>query len=117
LYCSRFGEDIGYSSTACTKGYWPPGPECPAAYSGSKIFPTEPAPETTTGRCYTGGQLGYFVNGVGAWSWSDMNSYNNQGVWHNLAMEFEEYDMDICIGHAAKGVYHRKCICILYCIL
>ena len=23
-----FGSNIGYSSTACTLGYWPPGPDC-----------------------------------------------------------------------------------------
>lgn len=60
------------------------------------------------GGCYTGTSLGYFVNGVPFWSWSDIRSYNNAGVWHNVAMKFEKYDMDICWGHAANGAYHRK---------
>jgi hypothetical protein len=53
-------------------------------------------------------KLGYFVSGVPVWDWSDTVSYNNAGVWYNLAMEFEQYDMDVCLGHAASGTYHRK---------
>lgn len=52
--------------------------------------------------------IGYNVNGVALWGWTDANSYNSAGVWHNLAMKFEKYDLDICWGHAANGVYHRK---------
>lgn len=121
-----FGEDINYSSTGCTDGYWPPGPVCPEAYDGSQIFSVNPSPEMASGKfhnsiimivfmlfvqggCYAGNEYGYFVNGIPFWSWSDTASYNNAGVWHNLAGSLEQYDMDICGGHSAQGVYHRKC--------
>ncbi len=72
------------------------------------MYDLQPAPEANVGRCYTSTTVGFFVSGVGAWSWTDTKTYNDENVWHNLAMEFEEYDMDICAGHAASGVYHRK---------
>ncbi len=58
--------------------------------------------------CYASLELGYFVNGVPIWNWADTTSYNSQGVWHNNAIAFEWYDIDICLGHAASGEYHRK---------
>lgn len=41
-----FGENIGYSTSKCSLGYWPPGPGCPANYSGTYTFPVFPSPET-----------------------------------------------------------------------
>lgn len=58
--------------------------------------------------CYYPNSQGHMVNGVAIFGWSDMNSYNSQGVWNNLAIKFEIYDLDICLGHAANGLYHRK---------
>ena len=52
--------------------------------------------------------MGYLVNGVALWSWGDANSYNDAGVWHQLALKFESNDMDICTGHAARDTYHRE---------
>lgn len=52
--------------------------------------------------------IGYNVNGVALWGWTDGTSYLSEGVWNNLAMKFEVYDLDICRGHAAADVYHRK---------
>jgi hypothetical protein len=106
-----FGQNIGYktSSGGCSLGYWPPGPGCPVATESSTVFTTTPAPELQPNHCYTRNQLGYFVNGVGIFDWTDAHSYQSQGEWNNLAMEFEKYDLDICLGHAAEGVYHRKC--------
>jgi hypothetical protein len=49
-----------------------------------------------------------YVNGVPFFTWGDTTSYQSEGVWHNLAMSFELYDVDVCLGHAAQGVYHRK---------
>ena len=92
-------------------GYWPPGPVCPSALTGSaatKTFPLTPAKEANTGGCYTGaGQIGSFVNGVAIFDGLDAQSYNNQGIWHSTAMSHEVYDLDICLGHAANGVYHH----------
>jgi hypothetical protein len=35
-------------------------------------------------------------------------SYNNEGVWSNLAAVAEIYDLDICGGHSTQtGTYHR----------
>lgn len=38
---------------------------------------------------------------------SDAASYNSENVWYNSALEFEVYDVDICVGHAANGDYHH----------
>lgn len=104
----EFGADLNFDSSSCTIGYWPTGPGCLSNYSGVAIFDLEPAPEGTPGGCYTGGSIGVLAGGTGAWSWSDAQTYNSEGVWHRLAMVFEENDMDICVGHAAQNVYHRK---------
>lgn len=106
-----FGEDIGYASNpSCTTGagfgYWPPGPVCPTNQNRSGCFPLETTPGT--GTCRTGlGAIGLWVNGTAIFNWADGQSYQNQNVWHNDAVHFEYYDVDICPGHAAMGNYHH----------
>ena len=107
-----FGADIGYNSSSenCFStggaGYWPPGPGCPQDVAKTGLFPQEPEPASKT--CYSGlGAMGYAVNGASFYNWSDGQSYQNQGVWHNLAAEAERYDVDICGGHAANSDYHH----------
>jgi len=106
-----FGDDIGYDSTQCTMGYWPPGPVCPDDVSHELYFPLSPT-VAITGR--KGNEVGAWVNGTSMFSWSDATTYNNQGVWENSAYKFEYYDMDICPGHAANSEYHHhfypKCL-------
>lgn len=46
----EYGENIGYVTASCNLGYWPPGPDCPVAYSGSQAFTLSPAPETNSGK-------------------------------------------------------------------
>eukprot|EP01034_Spumella_vulgaris_P022776 gene22776-28938_t len=89
-----FGQDIGFSSTRCTDGYWPPGPICPTVLTGSTKFSLQPAPETYGTGCFVNGEVGLTVNGATLFSWTDANSYNSAGVWHNLAMSMESNDMD-----------------------
>jgi len=48
----QFGSDLGYSSTQCTKGYWPPGPDCPSPTDRSYVFPIKPAPENSTSKLF-----------------------------------------------------------------
>jgi hypothetical protein len=45
-----YGESLGYSSSSCSMGYWPPGPDCPAQYSGFYVYNLQPAPEANTGK-------------------------------------------------------------------
>jgi hypothetical protein len=45
-----FGADIGYDTSSCSDGHWPPGPVCPAAYSGTYTFPVYASPETRSGK-------------------------------------------------------------------
>ncbi len=45
-----FGSSLGYSSTGCTLGYWPPGPVCPSGSDRSYVFPVKPAPENSTSK-------------------------------------------------------------------
>lgn len=54
------------------------------------------------------GQVGWFVNGVALYGWSDSLTYRGEGVWENLAAEFDKFDLDACLGHAtAITSYHR----------
>lgn len=112
----QFGSNIGYKTNSCARGYWPPGPVCPSASITTNYWDLNPSPETASGGCYTPklGVIGRLVNGVSIYGSSDGHSYNNGNVWSNSAPEFEEYDMDICNGHAANGDYHHhhypKCL-------
>lgn len=109
----EFGEDIGYNSTGCTNedgsgyGYWPPGPACPTEQTYEISFPLQPqlaaGDHTATGL----GTIGLWVNGVAIFNWGDGQSYQNSGVWQNLAPVAESYDLDICPGHSAMGQYHH----------
>ncbi|MCG8609496.1 MAG: YHYH protein, partial [Pseudomonadales bacterium] len=110
----QFGEDIGYDSSnpmsECGQnegfGYWPPGPVCPEDTSKVGLFPE--SPEVNEADCDTGlDAIGYAVNGVSMYGWSDGQSYNSEGVWQALAPLAEVYDVDICGGHAANGDYHH----------
>ena len=107
----EFGEDIGFATTGCSMGYWPPGPVCADAQTGTSAitsFTLLPAQEASTSGCYVGNSAqGLLVNGVALFGWSDTNSYNNAGIWHQTAISFEYYDFDICNGHAAMGLYHH----------
>jgi len=106
-----FGQDIGYASNANCEdnagyGYWPPGPDCPTQMDKSGYFTQSPEP--TEEDCDTGlGVIGYWVNGTSVYNWGDGQSYNNNNVWFNLAPVAEQYDVDICGGHAAQGDYHH----------
>lgn len=103
-----FGKSIGYSSSACSMGYWPPGPVCPSKTASTSTFTLTPAAETSSSGCYAGtGAIGKFVNGVSIFNGGDTNTYNNQGTWYSTAMSHEVYDLDVCLGHAAMGEYHH----------
>lgn len=104
-----FGQDIGYNSTTtnCSDtggdGYWPPGPVCPLAQGRTEYFPTNPTPRADT--CDMGlGTLGLYVNGFAVFGWGDGMG---DGDFQNLAAFAEQYDLDICSGHAANGEYHN----------
>ncbi|WP_281558793.1 YHYH protein [Thalassomonas sp. RHCl1] len=108
----EFGQDIGYdgNEAGCTTGagygYWPPGPVCPEDINAEVYLPKEPEPAAEN--CETGmSTQGLWVNGAAVFTWSDGQSYNNQGVWQSLAPIQEVYDVDICGGHAANGTYHQ----------
>ena len=114
----EFGANIGYSTTkgGCM-GYWPPGPACPGVSFKTELVSLLPSPEMQTKGCYAlSGSQGTWVNGVYIYAWGDGSTYNDSGVWSQLAMEFERYAMDVCTGHAAGalGYYHHhsysKCL-------
>jgi len=108
-----FGEDIGYISSTqnCNDtggaGYWPPGPSCPTEQSIEAYFPVTPTDLSGTETCETGlGTVGLMVNGTSIFNWGDGMSYGDN-VWYTLAPIAEQYDVDICGGHAANGEYHH----------
>jgi len=114
-----FGSDINFNSkeggaTGCYTaysgsgfGWFPPGPSCPTDQGFTAYFPKNPTPASST--CYTQiNYIGLYKNGAAMFNWSDDQSYNNGGVWHQLAAKFEQYDVDVCFGHATQaGVYHQ----------
>lgn len=111
-----FGQDIGYgrANDNCDEtggtGYWPPGPACPIMQSKEAFFTQSPTErdEAADGACETGiGSIGFLVNGASIFGWGDTQSYNGEGVFQNLAIAFEIYDLDICYGHSANGDYHQ----------
>ncbi|CAA0111560.1 Uncharacterised protein [Zhongshania aliphaticivorans] len=108
-----FGEHIGYNSSTenCSdtggSGYWPPGPGCPTSLERGEYFTAEPAPASNDSNCSTGlGTIGLMVNGSAIFDWGDGMSWG-QNIWYNLAPIAEQYDVDICGGHAANGEYHH----------
>lgn len=109
----EFGEDIGYNSSTenCTStggdGYWPPGPGCPIEQTVEAYFVDEPTDLAEDDICETGlGTVGLMVNGTAIFNWGDGMSYGTN-QWYNLAPFAEQYDVDICGGHAANGEYHH----------
>ena len=45
------------------------------------------------------------------WSWDVGASFAHQDVWHNLALDFQWYDFDICMGLSGPGdVYHHNSV-------
>lgn len=109
-----FGENIGYNSSNlnCNDtggyGYWPPGPGCPTNQEVETYFAVSPTPlDDSSDDCETGlGTIGLMVNGTSIFNWGDGHSYGDD-VWYNLAPVAEQYDVDICGGHAADGNYHH----------
>ena len=108
-----FGQDIGYNSSTenCDDtggaGYWPPGPGCPYEQTVEAYFVETPTDLDESEVCETGlNSIGLMVNGVAIFNWGDGMSYG-ASQWYNLAPEAEQYDVDICGGHAASGLYHH----------
>tara|TARA_R110001599_G_C12268908_1_gene661159 strand:+ start:3852 stop:5894 length:2043 start_codon:yes stop_codon:yes gene_type:complete len=106
-----FGQNVGYSSSTenCDStggsGYWPPGPGCPIDTGKAEYFTTTPQPAIT--ECSTGlGTTGLMVNGTSVFDWGDGMSWGID-IWYTLAPVAEQYDVDICGGHAAQGEYHH----------
>jgi len=46
----QFGSNIGYVSSPCNLGYWPPGPVCPSATVKTVSFNLKPAIESSSGK-------------------------------------------------------------------
>jgi hypothetical protein len=53
------------------------------------------------------GAIGVLVNGLPLFNASDAMSYNNQGVWFQNAVFFENGGFDCSKGHPAQGAYHH----------
>jgi YHYH protein len=71
------------------------------------VIPRNPVVATThTG--LVGGQNGLMRDGSLCFHPGDARSYNNLGVWNQLAYYFELFDMDVSNGHSTPGkVYHH----------
>ncbi len=105
-----FGSDIGYNSSNlnCNLyggfGFWPPGYDCPIELAKTAFFPVSPTVAATA--CEVGqGVIGLWVNGVSLYGWSSDGASYDANSWFNLAPVAEQFDVDICGGHADQGEY------------
>lgn len=104
----EFGEGVGYRSSRCRSGFWPPGPGCPHSKTRHLVFPLAPEVDPIQRGSVPLGPIGLFVNGVAMYGFKDAFTYRNLATWERLAPEFERFDMDLCEGHAdASGRYHH----------
>ena len=108
----EYGQNIGFKSSTenCGStggtGYWPPGPGCPTNVSKSSLITSTPI--ISKQECDTGlGAIGYFSNGTSIYDRNDGQSYNDERIWQHTAANAEIHDLDICLGHAARGDYHH----------
>jgi YHYH protein/Secretion system C-terminal sorting domain len=62
-------------------------------------FPQNPQPNTGTATSVGMGTTGVLINGVPIYNYADGMSYNNQGVWHQNAIAFENDGFDCAKGH------------------
>ena len=107
-----FGKSIGYSSSPCNLGYFPPNVSCPVSTKTTVLFPLNPNVESTSSGCYTQSKspIGYWVNGVAIYSPASGSSYNNLDKWHYLSPVLNQYDVDICLGSvdSSTGQYYHR---------
>ncbi len=63
-------------------------------------IPRNPVEDTSgNNEIALGGPIGVLVNGVVIFSYSDAQSYNNQGIWNQDATIFEAVGFDDALGH------------------
>ena len=62
-------------------------------------LPLVPRPNTGTATAVGMGNTGVLINGVPTYNYADGMSYNNQGVWHQNAVKFENGGFDCAKGH------------------
>ena len=81
-------------------GPWPDGNPA-VATDRDWLFqiPHDPRPNTGTATSTPLGNIGVYVNGVPIYDAQDGMSYNNQGVWRQNAIVFEEDGFDGALGH------------------
>ncbi len=73
-------------------------------------FPRKPQKNSGGKQASTlgGGQYGLYRDGTNFYNGEDNNTYNNGGVWHQLAPVFEMVDFDASCGHTSPmGDYHH----------
>ena len=67
-------------------------------------LPLNPQPQAGTPTAMGLGQTGVLINGVPVYNYADARSYQNQGVWHQNAVAFENAGFDCAKGHPAPGM-------------
>jgi hypothetical protein len=70
-----------------------------------------PQPASNPPSALGGGQYGVFIDGDPIFNAEDARSYQNAGIWHQLAFYFEYADFDNSWGHSTPtNVYHHHVI-------
>ena len=62
-------------------------------------IPQNPVPNTGTPSVPGLGHIGVWINGVPVYNYADAMSYNNQNIWHQNAVVFEQSGFDCAKGH------------------
>jgi len=71
-------------------------------------FPRNPVDQTGTKTSVPGGPVGLLLDGSAFFNPFDARSWQNQGIWNQVAYYFEGNDFDSSNGHSTPGnVYHH----------
>ncbi|MBI1743852.1 YHYH protein [Candidatus Acetothermia bacterium] len=89
-------------------GPWPGQPNTPTVQNYIFRVLRKPTENTGTKVSTPIGPMGVLTNGVPVYDAQDMQSYNNQNIWHQNALVVEAPGIDKCNGHPQQlGGYHH----------
>jgi hypothetical protein len=99
----RYSTANVYVSASGIPGYaigpWPGNPNTPTNGNWVYKLALNPTANTGTPTAVGLGHVGIFVDGTAFYDTRDARSYNNQGIWQQVAWYFERTSFDSCLGH------------------
>jgi hypothetical protein len=91
-------------------GPWPGNPNVPTNQNFLFKIARVPVINTGTKTNTPLGVIGFWKDGVAIFNALDAFSYNNQNVWHRIAVVAEASSFDVCLCHPAPGgvLHHHQ---------